>query len=470
MAESADHSIFARNCGTLSRRAILGAACVAPTMAIARHLPRSSRPNILVIVADDLGYADLSCYGARDIHTPSIDAIAARGLRLTQGYSNSPVCSATRTALATGMYQYRFPIGLEEPVGDEQFELRLPIDRATFAIPFKEAGYRTGLVGKWHLGPSDAASPTRYGYEHYFGFRHGGVDYFRHRLRLKGDRTPGDGLYFGEEPVEREGYLTDLLGAEAVRWVALDPQRPFLLNLHFNAPHWPWQTEADSGVAGQLESIHHTDGGSRTIYARMVERMDLAVGMVLKELERSGRLDETLILFTSDNGGERFSDMWPFTGMKGELLEGGIRVPIILSWPAGLKGARDSDQVMLSMDVLPTLMGAAGIAARNADFDGLDLWPMMVSGESRRRQAFWRYKNAGQAAVRDGDWKYLAIGGREFLFDLAADQRERADLKDRNPQKFGELKRRFEVWNRDMLPYPPNSRSAATRTFVPDRY
>ena len=430
----------------------------------------SKRPNILFIMADDLGFADLSCYGQRDFTTPIIDDLAANGVRLTQGYANSAVCSATRTALVTGRYQYRFAVGLEEPVAS-MGALKLPDGTPTIASRFRALGYRTALIGKWHVGAPPEAGPTKYGYDYFWGMAYGAGDYFRHRADLTGT-VANDGLYQNESRINATGYLTDLLADEASRWIAEDGDKPFLLSLHFNAPHWPWEGPADQSHSDSLKELKDSTGGSLRTYAEMVRSMDAAIGRVLSTLAALGLDRDTIVVFTSDNGGERFSNMWPLTGVKGELLEGGIRVPLIVRWPGRIKAGTVTSQVMTSMDFVPTLLAAAGATpARPGELDGENLLPQLLAeAATTPRQIFWRFKANEQAAVRDGDWKYLKIGGKEHLFDVAKDPRERADLKDVHPGTFSRLKTEYAAWTAQMLPYPKDSFSQNAKDFYADRY
>lgn len=426
---------------------------------------------MLFILADDLGFADLSCYGQKSFGTPVLDRLAANGLRFTQGYANSAVCSATRTALVTGRYQQRFRIGLEEPVGPT-LSLSLPNGTPTIASRFKALGYRTALVGKWHVGSLPDHGPTRFGYDHFFGISSGSADYFGHGGALASmTEAKREGLYDNETPTSREGYLTDVLADEAVRWIVEDDS-PFFLSLHFNAPHWPWEGPDDRAHSESLEVLRDTTGGSLETYAKMVRAMDAAIGRVLARLGSSGHGHDTLIVFTSDNGGERYSDMWPLTGMKGELLEGGIRVPLIVNWRGKVKPGRVIDQVMTSMDFMPTLLAAAGGAGlAMGETDGVNLLPQIL-GEAPdvRRQLFWRYHANDQAAARDGDWKYLRLGGKEHLFNVRQDPRERAELSSVHPEQFAALKAKYAAWDAQMLPYTPENRSEDVKEIFPDRY
>ncbi|MEJ0028833.1 MAG: sulfatase-like hydrolase/transferase [Rhizomicrobium sp.] len=458
-----------------SRRNVLkGAAAAAAFAAAARGEGQVRRPNIVFILADDLGYADLSCYGQPDFETPAIDSLAADGLKLAQAYANSAVCSATRTALITGRYQYRLPVGLEEPVPENSSPVGLPPGHPTLPSLLRRVGYRTALVGKWHLGAPPHYGPRKSGYDEFFGFYGGATDYFAHRVVGRGaGEEPYDGLYENDRPVSVEGYLTDVLTDRAAAYIARQGKRgPFFLSLHYNAPHWPWEGPADGAVPAQLKSLRDEDGGNLAIYAAMVRSMDAGVGRILAALQAAGIADDTIVVFTSDNGGERFSDTWPFTGMKGELLEGGLRVPALLRWPGRIAAGSRSDQVTVSMDWLPTLTTLAQTAPSTSyPPDGEDLSSIFVEeAAGHGRTLFWRYRANDQAAMRDGDLKYLKLGGREYLFDVAADQRERANLAERLPDRFARMKAAYSAWNATMLPYPAESFSETPKGHVADRY
>ena len=410
------------------------------------------QPNIVFIMADDLGFADLSCNGRRDYDTPNIDRIAKRGVRFTQGYANSAVCSATRTALITGRYQYRLPIGLEEPLAGKP-HVGLPPEHPSLPSLLRAAGYATTLVGKWHLGMLPAFGPAQSGYDRFWGIRSGAIDYYTH-LNPRNEHD----LWDGESTVQQTGYLTDLLGDRAVSEVETyaNQQKPFLLSLHFTAPHWPWVAPGDQAESERLRGsrLRHFDGGDQRTYARMVQAMDRQIGRVLQALDATGQADNTIVVFTSDNGGERFSDTWPFTGIKTELLEGGLRVPYLVCWPARIPAGQVSDQIAITMDWFPTLLAAA-CTAPHPDFpsDGLDLLPAMTEpGRTIPRQLFWRYKTNAQRAMRDGVLKYLKIRDNTYLFDVVADPRERGNLKDRRPDDFARMEAAWHAWNADMLP------------------
>jgi arylsulfatase A-like enzyme len=404
---------------------------------------RASKPSFVFILADDLGYADLGCYGGRGNCSPNLDRMAAGGLRFVDGYANSPVCSPTRFALATGRWQYRLRGGADEPISSRSRgiqNLGLPPEHPTLASLLGAAGYATALVGKWHLGFPPHFGPLKSGYQEFFGPMSGGVDYFTHC-----DSAGVHDLWQGEKEVHRSGYLTDLLTEEAIAFVRKAKRSPFLLSLHYTAPHWPWETRADAEESKSISHLSHIDGGSVATYLEMIRAMDEGVGRVMRELD-----EHTVVVFTSDNGGERFSDNWPLVGGKMDLLEGGIRVPYIVRWPKG----RVIPQLTMTMDWVATFLDAADIAP-HPDFplDGVSLLQ-----DHPRRELFWRMKFRSQKAMRSGSWKWLSIEGDEFLFDLAKDQRERANLAKRQPGTLSELRKRYYDWEATMPPIPDDAR------------
>ena len=410
-------------------------------------------PNIVFFLADDLGYADLSCYGRPDIATPNIDRIAAGGVRFLQGYANSAVCSATRTALITGRYQYRLRVGLEEPIAGADPSVGLPPSHPTLPSLLHAIGYQTTLLGKWHLGQLPMFNPLKSGYDHFFGFRGGALDYFTHQ-----GGTHNDDLWDGDVPVHEIGYLTDLIGSRAVDAVNgyAKSDRPFFLDVHFNAPHWPWEAVDDEAESERLRkaSLRDFDGGSQRTYRRMIERMDMQIGRVLAALDGNGLTENTIVVFTSDNGGERFANTWPFTGRKTELLEGGLRIPVLMRWPDRLRPGLASQQVCISMDWLPTLLAAAGGAADAAyPSDGINLLPLLApDAVPAPRKLFWRYKANAQRAARDGDWKILKIKDSTFLFNVVDDPMERANLRDRHRDIYDRMVLEWNSWDDGMLP------------------
>src|SRR5262249_44910178 len=283
---------------------------------ISRERRTDPPPNIVFILADDLGYADLSCYGRRDFETPNIDRLAREGMKFLQAYANSAVCTSTRVALITGRYQYRLAVGLQEPLASPAQKIGLPPEHPTLPSILKKAGYATTLIGKWHLGWLPDYNPLKSGYDHFWGFRGGALDYFTHKAGPPNSNT--EDLWDDDAKIHQAGYLTDLLGSRAVSVIGdyAKAGHPFLLSLHFNEPHWRWEGPTDEAESQRVKSLFHFDGGSQKTYASMVKAMDAQVSRVLQALADARIADNTIVIFTSDNGGERFSDTWPFTGKK----------------------------------------------------------------------------------------------------------------------------------------------------------
>jgi len=422
------------------------------------------KPNIVFIVADDLGYADLGCYGGRDAVfgpvSPVLDGLAARGLKLTQGYANSPVCSPTRFAMITARYQYRLRGAAEEPIRSDSrgsSALGLPPEHPTLPSLLRDSGYRTALIGKWHLGYPPHFGPLRSGYEEFFGPLSGGVDYFTHC-----DSSGRHDLWDGEEDARHEAYLTDLLSRRAVDYVERMAQQdaPFFLSLHYTAPHWPWETRDDAAKAPAVkDNLFDLAGGNIHVYRRMVHHMDEGIGQLMAALEKHGLAENTLVVFTSDNGGERFSDSWPLVGGKMDLTEGGIRVPWIAHWPAVIAPGGESRQLCMTMDWSATMLDAAGVsAAPGYALDGVSLMPVLRdAAHSFDRPLHWRMNHRGQQALRHGDWKYLRVDGNEYLFNIPADERERANQARREPERLAQMRADWEAWNAGMPAIPPDA-------------
>jgi arylsulfatase A-like enzyme len=422
----------------------------------------TQRPNIVFIVADDLGFADLGCYGGREAEfgpvSPVLDGLAAAGLKFTQGYANSPVCSPTRFALMTGRYQYRLRGAAEEPINSKSrgsATLGLPPEHPTLPSLLRDAGYRTALIGKWHLGYPPHFSPIKSGYQSFFGPMSGGVDYFSHC-----DSRGTHDLWQGEQEHREDGYLTDLITDRAVQWLGevagpAGGGQPFFLSLHYTAPHWPWETRDDAALAEEVkDNLFHLHGGNIHRYRKMIHQMDEGIGRVMAALRQAGVDRDTLVVFTSDNGGERFSDNWPLVGGKMDLTEGGIRVPWIAHWPAAIAPGGVSDQQCLTMDWSATMLAAAGVAA-DADhpLDGVSLLPVLHDPAATFERAMaWRMNHRGQRALRLGDWKYLQVDGHEYLFKLPDDERERANHAKREPERLAAMRQAWEDWAATMPP------------------
>ena len=422
----------------------------------------TQRPNIVFIVADDLGFADLGCYGGREAEfgpvSPVLDGLAAAGLKFTQGYANSPVCSPTRFALMTGRYQYRLRGAAEEPINSKSrgsATLGLPPEHPTLPSLLRDAGYRTALIGKWHLGYPPHFSPLKSGYQRFFGPMSGGVDYFSHC-----DSRGTHDLWQGEQEHREDGYLTDMITDRAVQWLGevagpAGGDQPFFLSLHYTAPHWPWETRDDAALAEEVkDNLFHLHGGNIHRYRKMIHQMDEGIGRVMAALRQAGVDRDTLVVFTSDNGGERFSDNWPLVGGKMDLTEGGIRVPWIAHWPAAIAPGGVSDQQCLTMDWSATMLAAAGVAA-DADhpLDGVSLLPVLHDPAATfERMMAWRMNHRGQRALRLGDWKYLQVDGHDYLFKLPDDERERANHAKREPERLAAMRQAWEDWAATMPP------------------
>lgn len=424
----------------------------------------TTRPNIIFIVADDLGYADLGCYGGREAAfgpvSPVLDRLAAQGALFTQGYANSPVCSPTRFGMITARYQYRLRGAAEEPINSRSRgsdTLGMPPAHPTLPSLLKDAGYRTALIGKWHLGHPPHFGPLRSGYEEFFGPMAGGVDYFTHC-----DSRGTHDLYEGAEASKAEGYLTDLLSRRAVDYVnrMAEGDAPFFLSLHYTAPHWPWETREDADRAPAVkDNLFDLAGGNIHVYRRMIHHMDEGIGWIVEVLKKNGQLDNTLIVFTSDNGGERFSDNWPLVGGKMDLTEGGIRVPWIAHWPAVIAPGSQSRQLCMTMDWSATMLDAAGVAAHpDYPLDGRSLLPVLRdAGHTFDRPLHWRMNHRGQRALREGDWKYLRVDGNDYLFNIPGDERERANQGKKEPERLARMRQAWEDWNATMPAIPEDA-------------
>ena len=426
--------------------------------------------NFVFIVADDLGYADLGCYGGRSNCSPNLDKLATNGVRYINGYSNSPVCSPTRFALMTARYQYWIRGASEEPMAGAAVgnpELGLFPDLPTLPSMLRDLGFHTALIGKWHLGFRPHFGPEKSGYMHHFGPMSGGVGYYSHAAR-----KPESDLELDGKPYDEPGYLTDLISRRAAQYVrdrATD-KKPFLLSLHYTAPHWPWETRAQGKIDPEISrDISHLDGGNVETYQTMIREMDEGIGWVIDALKETGQLDDTVIVFTSDNGGERFSDNWPLVGGKMDLTEGGIRVPYIVHWPDGITNpGRVSTQHCLTMDWTATILAIAGATPpAGHKLDGVSLVSTFKNADATfERPMFWRMKYNEQRAFRLGDWKYLKINEHEYLFNIARDARERANQAKREPDRLNAMRAQFEAWNAQIPPVPVDAKVSLIGTLA----
>jgi arylsulfatase A-like enzyme len=419
----------------------------------------ASRPNVVLILMDDMGYGDIGSYGVKDARTPNVDRLAREGVRLTDAYANGPTCSPTRAGLISGRYQQRY--GIEWPLGaaPDDSARGLPVNGMSFPALLKANGYTTGLIGKWHLGFKAEFGPNAHGFDEFFGFRSGAVDYYTHR---NGNGEPD--LFENTTPVEVHGYLTDEITKRAVSFVDRHAGEPFFLEVAYNAVHWPFEPPGMSDSAGRgagagsgglslYQSPSAAVPATRRDYVRMLERADQGIGQIVGELERRGILANTLVIFTNDNGGEWLSRNEPLTNRKNTVWEGGIRVPLIMRWPGHLPARRTSAQVAISMDLTATVLSATGTAIpAGHKLDGIDLLPI-VSGKSPlvERQLFWRRRRPSeQLAVRSGRWKLIHEGQNFYLFDVATDIGERHDLTAEHPELVRKLNGLLAAWEKDV--------------------
>jgi len=427
--------------------AILGLAAGLPVGAVPADTPR--RPNIIILLADDLGYADVGFQGCKDIPTPNLDALAKSGVRCTNGYVSGPYCSPTRAGLLTGRYQTRFGHEFNPGAGPE---IGLPLTETTIADRFKAAGYATGLVGKWHLGGAAKFQPPKRGFDDYFGFLGGAHAYFPEK---------GAPIFRGTNAVEEKTYLTDAFAREAVAFIDQHKKDPFFLYLAFNAVHTPMQATDD-----RLKKFEAITDKTRRTYAAMTLAMDEAVGQVLDKLRAEKLEEDTLLFFFSDNGGPTMpgttingSRNTPLRGSKRTTLEGGIRVPFVVSWKGKLPAGKVYEQPIIQLDLLPTALAAAGVEAKAEwKLDGVNLLPYLEGKNSSTPHdtLYWRFGE--QMAIRQGDWKLVRYDpvadgqakGKATplkLYNLSKDIGEADDLAATQPDKLKELETVWQKWN-----------------------
>ncbi|QOV91328.1 sulfatase-like hydrolase/transferase [Humisphaera borealis] len=444
------------------------------------------RPNIVFIVADDLGYGELGCYGGKEIPTPHIDALAAGGARFTSGYVTAPFCAASRAALMTGRYQTRF--GFEfNPIGAKNAApgIGLPVAEKTVADRLRDSGYATALVGKWHLGGTAEFHPQRRGFDEFYGFLHEGHYYvpapwqgvttWLRRKTLpdggKGRWTSPDGrivwsthlggneheydtdnpLLRSSQPIDEKANLTDAFTREACDFVGRHRAQPFFLYLSYNAVHSPMQ-----GADAYMKKFAHIEDVHRRIFAAMLSHLDDSVGKVLAQLREIGVEDNTLVVFLSDNGGptkELTSSNAPLSGGKGELREGGIRVPFVISWKHHVAAGRVIDTPIASIDVTATAIALARAEAASGTrrLDGIGLMPLLADNATPMppRPLFWRVGKKN--ALRVGDWKLIRDGKDWQLYDLARDIGETADLAAKEPARVQQMSALWDAWNAEQV-------------------
>lgn len=433
------------------------------------HMPET-QPNIIVFLADDQGYGDLSCMGATDFRTPSLDRLSVEGVRFTDWYSNCPVCSPARAALLTGRYPGN--AGIRGILRGHRKTNGLPQSSMTLASMLRDAGYGTAMTGKWHLGLTEDSQPQSHGFDRWFGFLAGNVDYYSH-IFYYGANMPGPGINpthdlweDGKEVWQDGEYLTELIAKKAIQYIReiRSSGKPFFLYVPFNAPHYPMHAPKK-----YMDRFAHMPW-DRQVMAAMVSAMDDAVGDIMDEVARLGAEENTLTVFTSDNGPSRETRNWldgtldpyyggtsgGFRGHKGSLFEGGIREPGIMHWPDRIKGGVVSSAACASMDIAPTVLDAAGVDAGQYELDGVSLTELVTGqGDLPERPLFWEYLD--QTAVRQGKWK-LVLKGRQVdatepvpevhLANLEEDPSESKNLAAEEPEKTAELKRLAEEWRK----------------------
>lgn len=405
------------------------------------------KPNIIVILADDLGYGELGCQGNKQIPTPNIDSIAANGVRFTNGYVSCPVCSPTRAGLMTGRYQERF--GHEfNPGGaaaNPQTVIGLPLSETTIAARLKSAGYTTGLVGKWHLGHEAKYRPQDRGFDEIFGFLGGAHAYMEPGKNNASNAN--NAIMRGSQPVDEKEYLTDALTREAVAFVERHKEKPFFLYLAYNAVHAPLQAPQK-----YLDRFKNITDQKRLPFAAMLSAMDDGVGNVLATLRKNNLEENTLIFFLADNGGPTPSTTSindPLRGFKGQVFEGGVRVPYMVQWKGRIPAGKVMDKPVISLDIAPTALAAAGATSADAKFDGVNILPALEGSGTPHDALFWRF--GSQYAIRHGNWKLLKTAdGKPELYDLASDIGEKNDLAAKNPEKVKELQARYDKWNAEL--------------------
>lgn len=409
---------------------------------------RSQRTNIIYIMTDDMGYGDLGGYGRKDYTTPNLDKLAAQGIKFVNAYSAGPLCTPTRTAFMTGRYPARTPVGLIEPLTGNKNDTAFGLtpDYPSLAGLLKMAGYQTALIGKWHLGSLAQHSPVKNGFDYFFGFRSGASDYISH----KGDGKKHD-LYENDLPVYPEGYLTELFSQKAIAFIKQKHDKPFFLYLSYNAPHWPWQGPDDKPYA---DTANFRNGGSPAIYAAMMKSLDDGVGSIMKALDEEQLSGQTIVIFTNDNGGERFSDNGGLSNAKGTLWEGGIRVPAFVRWQRKINPGSITQQVAITMDWTATILSIGNVQSPpDFSLDGIDLLPVLTGKKKEiQRTLYWRtYQRKKSEAIREGKWKYLQDENGTYLFDLFADPAEKTNLKAEQEVIFKQLREKFMNWQKTVL-------------------
>lgn len=433
---------------SMTRRDFLvgGALSIATTAVSSPGIAADSHPNIILIMADDLGYGDLGCYGNGAVRTPNIDRLARGGVRFTDFHSNGAVCSPTRAALLTGCYQQR--IGIEGVVTAKNHRhTGLDLAEETFAEVLKRAGYATGLFGKWHLGYEVEFNPVKQGFDEFRGYVSGNIDYHSHI-----DQEGYEDWWAGAELTPETGYTTDLVTHHGADFINRHAPGPFCLYLAHEAPHYPYQGPRDRAdrTPGYPEPIQGSRENRKAAYREMIESLDDGVGKILNAVKRAGIERNTFIFFCSDNGATKVGLNAPLKGWKATLYEGGHRVPAIASWPGTIGAGVVTAETCMTMDLFPTLTGLAGVDPADIyGVDGVSLVPVLRDGGTLPgRPLFWRFND--MKAVRDGSWKLVMTGTSTYLYDLSKDLREQNDLAGLNPDRVSMMKTMLTGWENDV--------------------
>jgi arylsulfatase A-like enzyme len=414
-------------------------------------------PNILILLTDDQGYADLGCQGSKEAVTPHIDSLAQGGVRFTQGYVSSCMCSPSRAGLLIGRSQSHFghETNWEDVIDDGKHGI--PLSEKTLADRLRVYGYHTGAVGKWHLGDSAIFHPLKRGFDEFFGFTHGGHDYYCEKYRADAYNPKKRYSQYttlleeNGKTLEAKGYLTDVLGQACCQFIQKNKSQPWLLYAAFNAPHTPLQAKQE-----MLERFAGVVDKDRRTYLAMLASVDEAVGQILETLKKEGILEQTLIFYLSDNGGalkRNGSSNEPLRGEKGGFFEGGIRVPFIMQWPEKIKGGQVSDLAVSSLDIAATALVANGLNIKqDVQLDGIDLVEYLESGSSAKaRDLFWRMKERNIWAIRSGFYKLVKQGtANPQLFDLSQDSAEKNDLSSSEPKLVQSMLEKYNAWEKQL--------------------
>ncbi|TWU33375.1 sulfatase-like hydrolase/transferase [Novipirellula artificiosorum] len=418
---------------------------------IAANVDASERPNLVILLADDLGFGDVGFNGCQDIPTPNIDSLARDGVRFSNGYSSHPFCSPMRAGLMAGRYQHRFGYVNNMPFDPHNHVMGFPQSEKTIASRLKQVGYRTGMVGKWHLGAASEFHPLRRGFDFYYGFLGGGHDYFTVDTTAALHENYKAAIDDNGKPVAFDGYLTEVLTDEAIRFIDQSADLPYFLYVAYNAPHTPLQAPEDK--IQQFESIKDK---KRRTYAAMVSCMDDQIGRLLQKIDDSGDRDHTLVVFLSDNGGPESSngsDNGPFRGAKGDVFEGGIHVPFVMRMPGTLPAGKVFDDPVISFDVSQTAL-ELGHADPDDLLEGVNLVPYATGQKTTRPHdaLYWRTHQDALHAVRQGSEKFVLANDKAMLFDLGLDEGESNNLAETHPQRVAELTDAFTQWNSNNQP------------------